>query len=248
MSVFDTILSAVRSLVGGGTATESDAPSESTGPRSEGDVSIEHDPDGEDDVAEPTPDATTEAAVKGAEVAGDEGTGDGDDSGPAAAGTDATASTGSLVDEETGKEPAETVGDAGGVDVDRTTGDGEFGGVGVDEAGGGDDGGGGRDETGSGAGDGSGPESGSESEPESETTADGAASESEAAGDADPEASAASVETIKGIGPAYAGRLEGVGIETVADLAGADATTVAEGIDVSESRVRDWIERASDAS
>jgi predicted flap endonuclease-1-like 5' DNA nuclease len=56
------------------------------------------------------------------------------------------------------------------------------------------------------------------------------------------------VETITGIGPAYGGRLAECGIETVGELAAADAADVAEGIDVSESRVSDWVERANDAS
>jgi len=72
----------------------------------------------------------------------------------------------------------------------------------------------------------------------------------EDADDAEPatDGSTESVETITGIGPAYASRLEEFGIETVGELAAADAAEVAEGIDVSESRVSDWIERANDAS
>lgn len=53
-----------------------------------------------------------------------------------------------------------------------------------------------------------------------------------------------SVDQIKGIGPAYAERLGEIGIETVADLAAADAEEVAERTSVSEKRVGRWIDRA----
>ncbi len=52
------------------------------------------------------------------------------------------------------------------------------------------------------------------------------------------------VDVIKGIGPTYAGRLSGAGIETVDDLAAADAADVADRADVPEGRLEDWIERA----
>jgi SpoVK/Ycf46/Vps4 family AAA+-type ATPase len=55
-----------------------------------------------------------------------------------------------------------------------------------------------------------------------------------------------SVEEIKGIGPAYAERLAEIGIETVDDLAGADAAAVAEGTSVGEKRAATWIDRASE--
>lgn len=55
-----------------------------------------------------------------------------------------------------------------------------------------------------------------------------------------------SVETIKGIGPAYADRFDQVGIETIDDLAAANAAEVAEEIDVAEFRVSSWIDRARD--
>ncbi|OTE98783.1 helix-hairpin-helix domain-containing protein, partial [Halorubrum sp. SD683] len=55
-----------------------------------------------------------------------------------------------------------------------------------------------------------------------------------------------SVEEIKGIGPAYAERLAGIGIETIDDLAAADAAAVAEGTSVGEKRAATWIDRASE--
>lgn len=57
-------------------------------------------------------------------------------------------------------------------------------------------------------------------------------------------ASSEPVETIRGIGPAYAERLAEAGIETVADLAGADAEAVAQETDIAQGRVEDWIEEA----
>ncbi|RXK50322.1 class III poly(R)-hydroxyalkanoic acid synthase subunit PhaC [Halorientalis pallida] len=53
------------------------------------------------------------------------------------------------------------------------------------------------------------------------------------------------VETVSGIGPTYAERLQGAGIETVADLAEADADTVAEAAEVSASRAQDWIDQVA---
>jgi polyhydroxyalkanoate synthase len=50
----------------------------------------------------------------------------------------------------------------------------------------------------------------------------------------------ADVETVSGIGPTYAERLRDIGIETVADLAAAEVSTIAEAAQVSESRAQDW--------
>ncbi|WP_255170280.1 helix-hairpin-helix domain-containing protein [Natrononativus amylolyticus] len=52
------------------------------------------------------------------------------------------------------------------------------------------------------------------------------------------------VNSIKGIGPAYADRLAAEGVETVSDLATADAAALAEGTDISETRIQGWIDRA----
>jgi predicted flap endonuclease-1-like 5' DNA nuclease len=54
------------------------------------------------------------------------------------------------------------------------------------------------------------------------------------------------VEEIKGIGPAYAERLADIGIDTVADLAAADAEAVAEETSVGEKRAATWIGRAAE--
>lgn len=52
------------------------------------------------------------------------------------------------------------------------------------------------------------------------------------------------VHSIKGIGSAYADRLAGAGIETVADLLAADLERVADEADISQSRLETWRERA----
>ncbi len=49
---------------------------------------------------------------------------------------------------------------------------------------------------------------------------------------------------IVGIGPVYQSRLAGCGITAFAELAAADAASVAEAIDVAETMVADWIEQA----
>jgi predicted flap endonuclease-1-like 5' DNA nuclease len=50
------------------------------------------------------------------------------------------------------------------------------------------------------------------------------------------------IETLDGIGESRAERLREANIETLADLAAADATAVAEVTDVSEDRAREWID------
>lgn len=79
----------------------------------------------------------------------------------------------------------------------------------------------------------------------------GAAEPAEAAGPESEDTEVAgedagSVDSIKGIGPAYADRLGEIGIDTVADLADADPEAVAEGANVGESRASTWIERANE--
>ncbi|WP_256403033.1 helix-hairpin-helix domain-containing protein [Halorubrum salinum] len=79
-----------------------------------------------------------------------------------------------------------------------------------------------------------------------------AAEPAEAAEGADEEAAVddddvgPGVENITGIGPAYAERLAEVGIETIEELAAADAGDVAERTSVGEKRAATWIERANE--
>ena len=80
---------------------------------------------------------------------------------------------------------------------------------------------------------------GAESTAETSTsTTDGDTS----AGDGEP------VDSIKGIGAAYAERLAGAGVHTVSDLAGANAEDLAEQTDLGAGRVGKWIERAKTRS
>ncbi len=83
---------------------------------------------------------------------------------------------------------------------------------------------------------------------EPETTAEPAEPETtaEPAEPDEPEGSDSEepVDSINGIGPTYAERLEAAGIGTVEDLAATDAETVAEAAETAESRVTDWVEQA----
>ncbi|PSP57805.1 hypothetical protein BRC72_07605 [Halobacteriales archaeon QH_7_66_36] len=54
------------------------------------------------------------------------------------------------------------------------------------------------------------------------------------------------VESISGIGPAYANRLADAGVESVGDLAAADADALAEETGISAKRIGRWIERAEE--
>ncbi len=49
---------------------------------------------------------------------------------------------------------------------------------------------------------------------------------------------------VRGIGPTYAELLEGVGIDSVQELADADPDELSQEIEVGQSRVRDWIDQA----
>jgi len=78
--------------------------------------------------------------------------------------------------------------------------------------------------------------------------------EGDAAGTEEPEteeptpseadADARPLEDVKGIGPAYAGRLRSAGVENTAALAEADPEEIAEETDLSPKRISGWIERA----
>jgi len=83
-------------------------------------------------------------------------------------------------------------------------------------------------------------ETADEATEETEPDADSATEEEDATvdGSTDP------VTELNGIGPAYADRLAGVGIETVGELAAADPAAVADEIDLGESRVAGWVEQA----
>ncbi|MEF8812401.1 MAG: helix-hairpin-helix domain-containing protein [Halovenus sp.] len=87
---------------------------------------------------------------------------------------------------------------------------------------------------------------GGEESTASATVADDTAvtAEREEAAPADAGQDGDPVDEIKGIGPTYAERLGEAGISTVADLVAADAATVADAAQASESRATDWIERA----
>ena len=64
--------------------------------------------------------------------------------------------------------------------------------------------------------------------------------------DVTSDADAASVETISGIGPAYADRLADAGVETVPQLLDADPSELAEATGLSEKRISGWIENAGE--
>jgi predicted flap endonuclease-1-like 5' DNA nuclease len=53
-----------------------------------------------------------------------------------------------------------------------------------------------------------------------------------------------SVESIKGIGPAYADRLAQVDVEVVGDLAEADPEEIAAETDLSAARIENWVQQA----
>lgn len=84
---------------------------------------------------------------------------------------------------------------------------------------------------------------------EEETASADVEGATESADESDDDGTAADegepVDTITGIGPAYAERLADAGVHTVADLADADAAELADAIDVSETRIEGWIEQAA---
>lgn len=85
-------------------------------------------------------------------------------------------------------------------------------------------------------------------EESTDTTADatGAIEEAEPA-QPDSADSDEPVENLSGIGPAYAAQLAEAGIESVSDLAAADAAELASATDIGEGRLAGWIEQAKAA-
>jgi predicted flap endonuclease-1-like 5' DNA nuclease len=80
-------------------------------------------------------------------------------------------------------------------------------------------------------------------EAESETEeAETEAAETEEAEQTGP--AAESVDSIKGIGPSYADELSRAGVETVGDLAAADADALGDETDLSPKRIAGWIDQA----
>ncbi len=71
-------------------------------------------------------------------------------------------------------------------------------------------------------------------------TGESGAEDAEAA-DIEVENADASTDTIKGIGPSYAEALADIGVETVGELAAADAAEIADETDLSEKRVGRWV-------
>ena len=88
-------------------------------------------------------------------------------------------------------------------------------------------------------------ESDAEADAEAPTESDAeATAESDAAGD--EEYSDEPLDSIKGIGPAYSERLQGAGIDSIAELAEGDAEEIGDAIDVSPKTVSNWIDRAAE--
>ncbi len=74
--------------------------------------------------------------------------------------------------------------------------------------------------------------------PGADETSSAAAEPEPTSGDDEP------VDTISGIGDAYASRLADAGITTVSQLAEADAADLAESTDIAEGRLEGWIDQA----
>lgn len=195
----------------------------------------------------------SEDAVKGA--------GEADESGAAEVGdaaadeeTDAAASTGSMVDEEAEGPEAAEQGEA--VSPDRGVEEPEDADAGGPDAAEVEDAAAADEEADAAASTGSMVDEGAEG-PEAAEVGEAAGPESEEM-DTDVEerddvetadtgeAEGEDVQNVKGIGSAYAERLGEIGIDTVDELADADAADVAERTTVSEKRVQRWIDRANE--
>ena len=88
-----------------------------------------------------------------------------------------------------------------------------------------------------------GDESVEDAEPD-EPVAEAEPEPDEPVSEAEPEPDDDPVVEIKGIGPSYADRLGEADIETVSDLAAADADEVGDATGISPKRVEAWIDRA----
>ncbi|MFC6836406.1 DUF4332 domain-containing protein [Halomarina ordinaria] len=78
-------------------------------------------------------------------------------------------------------------------------------------------------------------------------TGDEAAEPAEAAGPVgDAPEEVRPVTRLKGIGPAYAETLEDAGVESIDDLANADAAALSEETGISEKRLQRWVDRAQE--
>lgn len=60
----------------------------------------------------------------------------------------------------------------------------------------------------------------------------------------EPSPGTTDLETLDGIGEAYAERLQSAGLRSVADLVGADPARLSTETDVGEARIRSWIDQA----
>jgi len=82
-----------------------------------------------------------------------------------------------------------------------------------------------------------------------EDDASGSPSADDASGDepAAAEVNDDPVDTISGIGPAYASRLGEAGVETVGDLLAADVSALAAETDLGEGQLAKWVAQAEDA-
>lgn len=182
---------------------------------------------------------------------------------PAAAGTDATASTGSLIEEEAEEEPTEAAEPAEAAEgsesgEERTESVEDIEAEGAKTEGTGEvaepiaeptDASGSTesivDEEGAAEEPVEAAEPAEAAGPESEdmkTEIEESEPEPEAAG----EAEGTPVDEIKGIGPAYGERLAEVDVHTVEELVEADAEELAERTTVPKSRIRQWIDRAKE--
>jgi predicted flap endonuclease-1-like 5' DNA nuclease len=197
----------------------------------------------------------TEVTVESDPAAeGDAATDDGEGATPAAAGSEAAASTGSLVDEEPGddgeSEDADIGDEADEADEDEVDADEQIAGeADEDEADAEEPT---EDEADAGEpteGDAvdEGPATGDDAAATDTAAEPAEAADGEAAGVAvDDDDVGTDLEEIRGIGPAYAERLAEIGIRSVEELADADATAVAEGTSVGEKRAATWIDRANE--